>query len=75
MMDKRGERRRGVLERTAQRQERSAGKQVRFAQRQDRQTAEMLRYTRQIRWMTVTVTIATIVNVVIAYLTYCATQP
>ena len=35
---------------------------------QVRQAEEMLAYTRQIRWMTVAMTVATIVNVLIAFL-------
>ena len=74
MMDRRGERHLRGLDRSAQRQARYAGSQARSAQRQSSQTEEMLRYTRQIRWMTVIVTIATIVNVGIEVLRY-ATQP
>ncbi len=37
---------------------------------QSRQTEAMLRYTRWIGWLTLTVTIATFVNVVIAFLLF-----
>lgn len=35
---------------------------------QEKQTEIMLTYTRQIRWMTVVVTISTVINVIIAVL-------